>query len=70
MTPTLTCGLTRLERCPQGVSILQEAIQKPFEARHHGGRRRLMALLQGCMVCASKAKLEAAGLLPTCKKQV
>jgi len=29
-----------------------------------------MALLQDAMVCASKAKLEAAGLLPTCKKQV
>ena len=34
------------------------------------GRRRLMALLQGSMICASKAKLEAAGLLPSCKKQV
>ena len=29
-----------------------------------------MALLQGSMICASKAKLEAAGLLPSCKKQV
>ncbi len=48
----------------------QEAIQRPFEARQREGRRRLMALLQETMVCASKAKLEAAGLLPTCKKQV
>jgi hypothetical protein len=29
-----------------------------------------MALLQGSMICASKAKLEAAGLLPSCNKQV
>ncbi len=49
---------------------MQEAVQRPFEARQMVGRRRLMALLQGSMICASKAKLEAAGLLPSCNKQV
>ena len=49
---------------------LQEAVQRPFEARQAVGRHRLMTLLQGSMICASKAKLEAAGLLPSCKKQV
>lgn len=44
-------------------------MQRPFEARRPEGRAALMELLRRTMICASKASLEAAGLLPTCKKQ-
>ena len=70
MQPRFRVPPRRHDDVHRAFCALQEAIQRPFEARQREGRRRLMALLQDTMVCASKAKLEAAGLLPSCKKQV
>ena len=46
---------------------LQDAVQKPFEARQRAGRERLMALLGRIMIRAAKSDLVT---IPPCHHKV